>query len=110
MFTDRLAHVGRSEREAQRMDLAVRVARLPMDAVLRTHTRGQTFGFMKVLVSGSDESIVGFTMVGSEAAEVMAAVQTTMLAKVPYATLRDAGIARLTMTEELEPLANVPPR
>jgi pyruvate/2-oxoglutarate dehydrogenase complex dihydrolipoamide dehydrogenase (E3) component len=112
VFTDPpLAHVGLSERDAERMGTAVRVATLPMEAVLRTHTTGETSGFMKVLVSGSDDRILGFTMIGSEAGEVMAAIQTAMLAGLPYTTLRDAVIAHLTMAEGLGPLlANVPPR
>jgi len=35
--------------------------------------RGQ--GFMKVVVGGDDDSILGFTMIGSQADEVLAAVQ-----------------------------------
>jgi pyruvate/2-oxoglutarate dehydrogenase complex dihydrolipoamide dehydrogenase (E3) component len=112
VFTDPpLAHVGLSERDAQRMGIAVRVATLPLEAVLRTHTTGEKSGFMKVLVSGSDDRILGFTMIGSEAGEVMAVVQTAMLAELPYMTLRDAVIAHLTMAEALWPLlANVPAR
>jgi pyruvate/2-oxoglutarate dehydrogenase complex dihydrolipoamide dehydrogenase (E3) component len=112
VFTDPpLAHVGLSERDAQRMGIAVRVVTLPMEAVLRTHTTGETSGFMKILVSGSDDRILGFTMIGSEAGEVMAAIQTAMLARLPYTTLRDAVITHLTMAEGLGPLlANVPPR
>ena len=63
---------------------------------------------MKALVD-ADDIIVGFTMVGSEAGEVMAAVQTAMLARLPYARLRDAVIAHLTMAEGLGPLfSNTP--
>ena len=65
---------------------------------------------MKALVGGSDDRILGFTMIGSEAGEVMAAVQTAMLADLPYRRLRDAVIAHLTVAEGLGPaLANVPP-
>ena len=112
MFTDPpLVHVGLSERDAQRMGIAVRVATLPMEAVLRTHTTGETSGFMKVLVGASDDRVLGFTMIGSEAGEVMAAIQTAMLARLPYTTLRDAVIAHLTVAEGLGLLlANVPPR
>jgi pyruvate/2-oxoglutarate dehydrogenase complex dihydrolipoamide dehydrogenase (E3) component len=112
VFTDPpLAHVGLSERDAQRAGVAVRVATLPMAEVLRTHTTGETSGFMKVLVGASDDRILGFTMIGSEAGEVMAAVQTAMLAELPYPRLRDAVIAHLTMAEGLGfLLANVPPR
>ena len=81
-----------------------------MSSVLRTETTDETLGFMKILV-GSDDRILGFTMIGSEAGEVMAAVQTAMLANLPYPKLHDAVIAHLTMAEGLGPLlANVPPR
>jgi pyruvate/2-oxoglutarate dehydrogenase complex dihydrolipoamide dehydrogenase (E3) component len=111
VFTDPpLARVGLSEGEAQGQGVAARVARLPMTSVLRTQTTDETLGFMKVLV-GSDDRILGFTMIGSEAGEVMAAVQTAMLANLPYPTLRDAVIAHLTIAEGLGPLfSNVPAR
>jgi len=111
VFTDPpLARVGLSETEAQRQGIAARVARLPTDAVLRTHTTNETQGFMKALI-GADDRILGFTMIGSEAGEVMAVVQTAMLAEIPYWKLRDAVIAHLTMAEGLGPLlANVPAR
>ncbi len=111
MFTDPLlAHVGLSESDAQRQGVAARVAKLPMSAVLRTEATDEKQGFMKVLV-GDDDRIIGFTMIGSEAGEVMAAVQTAMLAKLPYPVLRDAVIAHLTIAEGLGPLlANVPAR
>lgn len=112
VFTDPpLARVGLSEREAQQQGIAVRVARLPMRAVLRTEATDETEGFMKVLVGADDDRILGFTIIGSEAGEVMAAMQTAMLANLPYPTLRDAVIAHLTVAEGLGPLlANVPPR
>ena len=66
---------------------------------------------MKALVGGSDDRILGFTMIGAEAGEVMAAVQTAMLADLPYSRLRDAILAHPTMAEGLGSLfSNVPPR
>jgi pyruvate/2-oxoglutarate dehydrogenase complex dihydrolipoamide dehydrogenase (E3) component len=112
MFTDPpLAHVGMSERDAQRNGIAVRVAKLPMSAVLRTEATDETQGFMKALVGADDDRILGFTMLGAEAGEVMASVQTAMLAKLPYQTLRDAILTHPTMAEGLGPLfENVPQR
>ena len=112
MFTDPpLARVGLSEGEAQRQGIEVRVAKLPMSAVLRTHTIGETQGFMKALVAARDDRILGFTMIGPEAGEVMASVQMAMLAGLPYTDLRDAILAHPTMAEGLGPLfSNVPPR
>ena len=111
MFTDPpLVRIGLSENEARAQGLAVRVARLPISNVLRTKTTDETQGFMKVLV-GNDDRIIGFAMIGSEAGEVMATVQTAMLAELPYQGLRDAVIAHLTMAEGLGPLlSNVPAR
>ena len=112
VFTDPpLAHVGLSEGEARRQGATVRVARLLMKAVRRTATTDETQGFMKVLVGASDDRILGFTMIGAEAGEVMTAVQMAMLADLPYPKLRDAVIAHPTMAEGLGPLfENIPPR
>jgi pyruvate/2-oxoglutarate dehydrogenase complex dihydrolipoamide dehydrogenase (E3) component len=105
MFTDpQLARVGLSENEARQQGIPVRTAKLPMGNVLRTQATDETDGFLKVLVGANDDRIVGFAMIGSEAGEVMAAVQTAMLAGMPYTKLRDAVIAHLTVAEGLGPL------
>ena len=111
MFTDPpLARVGLTEGEAQRRGVTVRVAKLPTNAVLRAQATGEGQGFMKALVSGSDDRILGFTMIGADAGEVMAALQTAMLADLPYSKLRDAILAHPTMAEGLGSLfSNVPP-
>ena len=50
-------------------------------------------------------------MIGSQADEVMAAVQTAILANLPYPKLRDAVIAHPTIAEGLGLLlSNVPAR
>ena len=78
---------------------------------LRTAATDETAGFMKVLVGARDDRILGFAMIGSEAGEVMAAIQTAILAEMPYTKLRDAVIAHLTVAEGLGPLfEGVPPR
>src|SRR5262245_40863375 len=111
LFTDpQLARVGLSESEARGRGVAVRVARLPMSAVLRTRTTGEARGFMKALVDARTDRILGFTMFGAEAGEVMAVVQAAMLAGMPYTGLRDAILAHPTMAEGLRNLfAEVPP-
>jgi len=112
MFTDPpLARVGVSEGDAQRQGIIVRVAKLPMNSVLRTEATEETQGFMKVVVAGDDDRILGFTMIGSQADEVMAAVQMAMLATLTYQKLRDAVITHPTIAEGLGPLlSNVPAR
>jgi pyruvate/2-oxoglutarate dehydrogenase complex dihydrolipoamide dehydrogenase (E3) component len=105
VFTDpELAQVGLSEREAERQGIAARVARLPMGAVFRAQTIGETRGFMKALIDPHSERILGFAMLGAEAGEVLAVVQTAMLAGLPYTTLRDAILTHPTMAEGLRAL------
>jgi hypothetical protein len=102
--------VGLDESEAARQQIPVRVAKLPMRSALRRQATDQTTGFMKVLIAADSDLIVGFSMVGAQAGEVMAAVQTAMFAKLPFPHLRDAVIAHLTYAEGLGPLlSNVPP-
>ncbi len=112
MFTDPpLARVGLSESEAQRQNVPVRVAKMPTSAVLRTRTTDESEGFMKALVAADDDRILGFAMIGADAGEVMAVVQTAMLAGMPFTGLRDAVLTHPTMVEGLGTLfSKVPSR
>jgi pyruvate/2-oxoglutarate dehydrogenase complex dihydrolipoamide dehydrogenase (E3) component len=110
VFTDpQLARVGLDETTARRQGIAVRVARLPMSRVLRARAIGDMRGFMTALVDATGDRILGFTMLGAEAGEVVSVVQTAMLAGLPYTALRDAILAHPTMAEGLGVLlADVP--
>jgi pyruvate/2-oxoglutarate dehydrogenase complex dihydrolipoamide dehydrogenase (E3) component len=102
LFTDpQLGRVGLNETEAQQKNIAVRVAKLPMANVMRARTLSETRGFMKALIEANGDRILGFAMVGPEAGEVVAVVQTAMLAGMPYTGLRDAILTHPTMAEGL---------
>jgi pyruvate/2-oxoglutarate dehydrogenase complex dihydrolipoamide dehydrogenase (E3) component len=101
MFTDpELARIGLNEREAKARGIAYRLAKLPMANVFRAMTLSETRGFLKALI-GADDRILGFTGFGTEAGELMAVVQTAMLAGLPYTALRDMVITHPTMAEGL---------
>ena len=105
-----LARVGLDETAAQQQRIAVRVARIPMTSVLRARAIGETRGFMKMLLALDSDRILGFTMLGADAGEVLAVVQTAMLAGLPYTALRDAIFTHPTMAEGLNVLlTTVPP-
>jgi hypothetical protein len=81
-----------------------------MTAVLRARAIGETRGFMKMLIEADGDRILGFTMLGANAGEVLAVVQTAMLAGMPYTGLRDAIFTHPTMAEGLNVLlTSVPP-
>ena len=112
MFTDpELARVGLNETEAKKRGTAYRLAKIPMAGVLRAVTLGETRGFVKMLVGGESDRILGFTGFGAEVSEIMAAVQTAMLGGLPYTVLRDAIFTHPTAAEGLNfLLASVPAR
>jgi pyruvate/2-oxoglutarate dehydrogenase complex dihydrolipoamide dehydrogenase (E3) component len=110
MFTDpEFARVGLSETEAKERGIAYRLAKIPMVAVLRTRTLSETRGFLKALIDAESDRILGFTVLGVEAGEIIAAVQVAMLAGLPYTALRDAIFTHPTMLEGLIPLFSAVP-
>jgi len=111
MFTDpEFARIGLSEKEAKARGISYRLAKCPMAAVLRTRTLSEPRGFMKALIDTSSDRILGFTVFGVEAGEIMASVQVAMIAGLPYTALRDAIFTHPTLLEGLNSVfANVPP-
>jgi pyruvate/2-oxoglutarate dehydrogenase complex dihydrolipoamide dehydrogenase (E3) component len=60
-------------------------------------------------IAADTDQILGLTVFGTEASEILAAVQTAMLGGLPYTTLRDAIFTHPTTAEGLTVLlANVP--
>jgi pyruvate/2-oxoglutarate dehydrogenase complex dihydrolipoamide dehydrogenase (E3) component len=110
LFTDpELARVGLDESQAKQRGIPYRLGRIPMATVLRTRTMGETRGFLKVLISATDDRILGFTGFGVSAGETMATVQLAMRAELPYTVLRDMTITHPTLAEGLVPLFSTVP-
>jgi pyruvate/2-oxoglutarate dehydrogenase complex dihydrolipoamide dehydrogenase (E3) component len=102
MYTDpELVRVGRNESEARRGGIDYRLAKMPMADVLRTRTVSEPRGFMKMLIGKDNDEILGFTGFGVEASELMAAVQTAMVGRMPFTMLGDAIFTHPTISEGL---------
>ena len=54
-----------------------------------------------MLIEAASDRILGLTVFGAEASELMATVQTAMLAELPYTALRDAIFTHPTAAEGL---------
>jgi pyruvate/2-oxoglutarate dehydrogenase complex dihydrolipoamide dehydrogenase (E3) component len=105
MFTDpEFARIGLNEVEAKARGIAYRLAKLPMVAVLRTRTLSETRGLMKALIDAESDRILGFSVFGVGAGEIMATVQIAMAANLPYTTLREMIFTHPTLLEGLIPL------
>ncbi len=102
LFTDpELARIGLSETEAEAQGIAYRLFKVPMETNLRARTLSETRGFVKALVEAHSDRILGFTAFGVGAGETLAAVQIAMIARLPYAALRDAVLTHPTLVEGL---------
>src|SRR6201998_2207301 len=105
LFTDpEFARIGLSEKEAKARGISYRLFKIPMEAVLRTHTLSETLGFLKALVETDGDRILGFAAFGVDAGEIMSSVQIAMIAELPYTKLRDAVLTHPTLMEGLIPL------
>lgn len=110
LFTDpELAHIGLTEKEAKAREINYRLFKIPMEQVLRARTLSETRGFIKALIDVNSDRILGFTAFAVDGGEIMASVQTAMMAALPYTALRDAIWSHPTLAEGLIPLFSSAP-
>jgi len=77
---------------------------LPMTRVGRARERGETQGFMKVLVDAESKLILGATLLGIEADEVVQSILHVMAAKQPYTLITRTMHIHPTVSELLPSL------
>lgn len=96
-----LARIGLTEQDAVRKGLKVRVGTRPMARVGRAVERGETIGFMKVLVDESNDQLLGAAILGVNGDEAIHCLLDTMYAKAPYQTVTHAVHIHPTIAELL---------
>jgi pyruvate/2-oxoglutarate dehydrogenase complex dihydrolipoamide dehydrogenase (E3) component len=100
LFTDPpLARVGMTDRDALACGRPILRAELPMARVGRARERGETTGFMRVLVDPETGHFVGATLFGIEADEILHQFIQAMFAGLPYTTLMRAVPVHPTVSE-----------
>jgi pyruvate/2-oxoglutarate dehydrogenase complex dihydrolipoamide dehydrogenase (E3) component len=88
MFPEpQLALLGLTEREAAELGLEVRVARYPFNDHGKSIIRGETEGFVKLIVEAKTGEIVGAAVVGPEASELIHEIAVAMHFRSTAATL-----------------------
>lgn len=101
-----LSRIGLSEEEAVRKGLNIKVNKLPVAAIPRARTLGNTVGLFKVVVDVDTDQIVGCTLFGPESDEVINSVAMAMKTDQPYTFLRDFVFTHPSMSEALNDLMN----
>jgi len=105
LFTDPpLGRVGMSEAEVRKSARKALVAKMPMSRVGRARERGETQGFMKVLVDAESEHFLGATVLGIEGDEVIHTIADLMYARASYKVMQHAVHVHPTVTELLPTL------
>ncbi|MDO4888787.1 MAG: FAD-dependent oxidoreductase [Actinomycetaceae bacterium] len=108
--TPELGRVGLSERQAREEGRDIRVAKIATAAVPRAKTLALTEGFYKVVVDATSDEILGATIIGESASEVITSVQMAMLGGLTWQQLRDAVISHPTMAEGLNIVLDAMPQ
>lgn len=106
-----LGRAGMTAAEARKSGRRVLTGERPMTRVGRAVEKGETQGFMRILVDADSKEILGCTVLGPGGDEAVHCVLDLMYAKVPYTTLQRAvhihpNVAELlpTIAGELKPL------
>jgi pyruvate/2-oxoglutarate dehydrogenase complex dihydrolipoamide dehydrogenase (E3) component len=110
-----LGRAGMTETEVRKSGRKALMAKRPMAHVGRAVEKGETQGFMKVLVDAGTKEILGAALLGIECDEVIHSILDVMYAKAPYTVIQRAMHIHPTVTEliptmlgELQPLSGTP--
>ncbi|PRH87435.1 FAD-containing oxidoreductase [Labrys okinawensis] len=106
-----LGRIGQTEEEVRRSGRKALIGKRPMTRVGRAVEKGETQGFMKVIVDADSHAILGAAILGVGGDEVVHGLLDGMYAKAPYATIQRAVHIHPTVSElvptmigEMQPL------
>ncbi len=107
-----LGRVGMTEAEVRKRGKPALMAKMAMEDVSRAFEKGETQGFMKVLVDRDSKQFLGASILGVGGDEVVHSILDLMYAKAPYTIMQRAVHIHPTVSEllptmlgELAPLA-----
>jgi pyruvate/2-oxoglutarate dehydrogenase complex dihydrolipoamide dehydrogenase (E3) component len=107
-----LGRAGLTEADVRKTGRSALVGKRPMTRVGRAVEKGETQGFMKIVVDAKTDEILGAAILGTGGDEVIHSILDVMYAKAPYTVIRRAMHIHPTVSElvptmlgELQPLA-----
>ena len=102
LYTDPpLARVGMTLAQARASGRRVLAGHRPMTRVARAVERGETQGFMRILVDGDSKEILGASLLGTGCDEAVHAILDLMYARAPYTVMQRAMHIHPTVSELL---------
>jgi pyruvate/2-oxoglutarate dehydrogenase complex dihydrolipoamide dehydrogenase (E3) component len=94
-----LGRAGLTEDQARAAGRKFRVGKRPMTRVGRAVEKGETDGFMKVIVEDASQQILGAALLGVGGDEAVHCILDTMSAKAPFTTLKHTVHIHPTVSE-----------
>jgi pyruvate/2-oxoglutarate dehydrogenase complex dihydrolipoamide dehydrogenase (E3) component len=94
-----LGRAGMTEAEARKSGRRVLIGRRPMTRVGRAVEKGESLGFMKILVDADSKEILGAAILGLSGDEAVQSILDMMYAKAPYTTIQRAVHIHPTVSE-----------
>jgi pyruvate/2-oxoglutarate dehydrogenase complex dihydrolipoamide dehydrogenase (E3) component len=111
VYTDpQIARVGLSEREANAQGVRHEVATVPFGSVARAIETDERAGLLKVLIDPATERILGASIVGAEAGELIHVFAALMLAGVPARALVEMEAVHPSFAEGVQSVVMALPR
>ena len=112
LYTDPpLGRAGMTEAEVRKAGKPALISTMAMENVSRAYEKGETKGFMKILVDRDSKQILGASLLGLSGDEVIHCILDLMYAKAPYTVMQRAMHIHPTVSEfiptmlgELRPL------
>ena len=103
IFTDpQVAGVGLTEAAARARGLAIEVATLPWSAIARAIETDETAGVVKVVIDAKTDRVLGATLVGADAGELVHVFSVLMQAGGSARAIVDTEFAHPTFAEGLQ--------
>jgi pyruvate/2-oxoglutarate dehydrogenase complex dihydrolipoamide dehydrogenase (E3) component len=100
LYTDPpLGRAGITETEVRKSGRPALKATMPMKDVSRAFEKGETKGFMKILIDKQTKLILGASLLGTSGDEVIHCILDVMYAKAPYTVLEKAMHIHPTVSE-----------
>ncbi|QHS50809.1 FAD-containing oxidoreductase [Edaphobacter sp. 12200R-103] len=94
-----LGRVGMTEHEVRATGKSALIGTRPMTKVNRALEKGESEGFMKVLVDAENKQILGASILGTGGDEAIHCITDVMYAKAPYTTIQRAVHIHPTVAE-----------
>jgi pyruvate/2-oxoglutarate dehydrogenase complex dihydrolipoamide dehydrogenase (E3) component len=102
LYTDPpLGRIGLTEGEVRKSGKAALIGTRPMTRVGRAVEKGETEGFIKILVDATTKQILGANILGTGGDEAIHCILDTMYARAPYTTMQRAVHIHPTVSELL---------